>query len=65
MGTKIHNIDMGENRVTQSVETMFNQLKGDTKLSESDIKARNIPLRMFVYEVKNVSTKYNQETIVV
>lgn len=55
MATKVHHINAEESRVTESIDSMFNRLKGEAKLSEADVKARNIHLRLFVYETTPVS----------
>ncbi|KAF5387177.1 hypothetical protein D9615_002155 [Tricholomella constricta] len=50
LATKVHNINPDDDQFRGTVERMFNQLRNDAKLSDTDIKSKNIPLRVFVYE---------------
>jgi hypothetical protein len=40
--------------VAGTAEAMFNTLKTESKLSDSDIKERRLSLRLYVYEIQNV-----------
>lgn len=63
IATKVHQIDLNENRIVDSVEAMFDSLKNSANLSDSDIKSRNIPLRVFVYEVQPDSSEDDDELV--
>ncbi|KAF8055541.1 hypothetical protein FPV67DRAFT_1458558 [Lyophyllum atratum] len=50
LAAKVHNINPNDDQFQGTVDRMFSQLRNDAKLSDADIKSKNIPLRVFVYE---------------
>lgn len=52
----VYNFKPTESHVVGSVEAMFNALKADSKISESDIKEQRLSLRVYVYEAQSVSS---------
>ena len=43
-----------ETHVGGNVEAMFNTLKADSRISETDIKERRLSLRVYAYETQSV-----------
>ena len=50
----VYHFERTEDCVLGSAEAMFNALKADSKLSESDIKDRRLSLRVYIYETQSV-----------
>jgi hypothetical protein len=51
----VYNFKPTEKQFLGSLDAMFNGLKGDSKISEADVKDRRLSLRVFAYEAQSVS----------